>query len=146
MKVLDEWVSGKKNFVLIFIDMDMLKYVNDVFGHHEGDVYINAVADLLRDVSPSAIVCRLGGDEFMVILRESDVRGRDMTALFEGLREKLVASSILQENGEVMYPRSMSFGIVEVDATNKLPASELLSSADERMYEYKKAHKKERRV
>ena len=146
MKVLEEWVENSKAFRLIFADMDMLKYVNDVFGHSEGDVYIQSVADLLQEISMSAVVARLGGDEFMVLLKESDVRERDVTETMEDLRDKLVRSSIKDESGEIMYNRSLSFGIVDVTSENTLPASELLSTADERMYEYKKAHKKERVV
>lgn len=146
MKVLNEWVDEKKQFRLIFADMDMLKYVNDEFGHNEGDVYIQSVADLLCEISMSAVVARLGGDEFMVLLKESDVRDRDMSATLEDLRDKLIRSSKKDENGEIMYNRSLSFGIVEVTPDNTLPASDILSMADERMYEYKKAHKKERVV
>jgi len=146
MKMLDQFHAEKTPYRLIFVDMDMLKYVNDVFGHQEGDAYIKSVAEVLQKVSPMATVCRLGGDEFMVLLQERDVRGRDMNEVLEGLRQELVNSSIFNENGELMYNRSMSYGIVEVGADNTLDKSEVLTQADERMYEYKKAHKKERRV
>jgi diguanylate cyclase (GGDEF)-like protein len=146
MKVLEEWVAGKTAFRLIFIDMDMLKYVNDVFGHGEGDVYIKAVADLLQEISSMSVVCRLGGDEFMVLLKERDVRGRDMNEVLEGLRSKLVDSSIVNEDGSIQYNRSISYGIVDVAEGESVNASEVLALADDRMYQYKKAHKKERRV
>jgi hypothetical protein len=45
-----------------------------------------------------------------------------------------------------MYNRSISFGVVDVGADNTLDKSDILTLADDRMYEYKKAHKKERRV
>ena len=146
MKMLDQFHEEKTPYRLIFVDMDMLKYVNDVFGHIEGDAYIKSVADILQKVSSMAVVCRLGGDEFMVLIQERDVRGRDMNEVLERLRQELVDSSIYDENGEIMYNRSMSYGIVEVGADNTFDKSEILSMADERMYEYKKAHKKERRI
>ena len=146
MRLLEQYTDEKTPFELIFVDMDMLKYVNDVFGHIEGDTYIKSVADILQEVSPMATVCRLGGDEFMVLIQERDVNGRDMNEVLEGLREKLVNSSVTGEDGELMYQRSMSFGIVKADESNTLDKSEILTTADERMYEYKKAHKKERRV
>ena len=146
MKMLEQYTTEHTPFQLIFVDMDMLKYVNDVFGHIEGDTYIKSVADILQEVSSMATVCRLGGDEFMVLIQERDVRDRDMHDVMENLRDKLVNSSIVGEDGELMYQRSMSFGIVKVDTTNTLDKSEILTTADERMYEYKKAHKKERRV
>ncbi|GHU64584.1 hypothetical protein AGMMS49983_10580 [Clostridia bacterium] len=147
MKVLEEWIADQVAFYLIFADMDMLKYVNDVFGHGEGDVYIKVVADLLQEISQVPVVCRLGGDEFMVLLKERDLRGRDIEQVMEDLRTKLVDSSVTDEKGNIKYHRSLSYGIVGVgqgDAGAK--ASEILALADDRMYQYKKAHKKERRV
>jgi diguanylate cyclase (GGDEF)-like protein len=146
MKALEEWVDEQTAFRLIFVDMDMLKYVNDVFGHGEGDVYIKSVADLLQEISPVAIVCRLGGDEFMVLLKERDTEGRDMEQVLEDLRTKLVESSTKADDGSIRYNRSVSYGIVGVSNENTQSASEILALADDRMYQYKKAHKKERRV
>ena len=146
MKLLDRYANEKIPYVLVFIDMDMLKYVNDVFGHLEGDLYISSVANILQDVSPNAVVCRLGGDEFMVIFKESDIQGQDMDDVFENLRKKLAETSTVDSNGRLLYQRSISFGIMEVDEHVNLSTSDVLAAADERMYEYKKAHKQERRV
>jgi diguanylate cyclase (GGDEF)-like protein len=145
MKILGEWLASGRGFYLVFVDMDLLKYVNDVYGHQEGDVYIKTVADLLREASPLAVISRLGGDEFMVLLKRDDARDDDMNVVFERLRAKLGESSEKDGNGKILYCRSMSFGIVEVDADSRLASSDILSLADERMYEYKKKHKKERR-
>ena len=82
----------------------------------------------------------------MVLIQERDVRGRDMNEVLETLRQELIDSSRVDENGEIVYNRSMSFGIVTVGADNELDKSEILTQADERMYNYKKAHKKERRI
>ena len=146
MKLLDRYTQERISYKLIFVDMDMLKYVNDVFGHTEGDAYIKSVADLLQEVSASAIVCRLGGDEFMVIITERDARGYDMNAVLENLRDKLARSTAIGEDGQALYHRSISFGIKTVDENNKMPVSDILAEADEIMYEYKKAHKQERRI
>jgi diguanylate cyclase (GGDEF)-like protein len=146
MKMLDQFHNEKVPYRLIFVDMDMLKYVNDVFGHLEGDAYIKSVADILQKVSPLATVCRLGGDEFMVLLQERDVRGRDIQQVLEDLRAELVSTSTYDENGKLMYNRSISFGIVDVGTDKTMDKSDVLTLADDRMYEYKKAHKKERRV
>jgi diguanylate cyclase (GGDEF)-like protein len=146
MKALEEWIEQHTAFRLIFVDMDMLKYVNDVFGHGEGDIYIKAVSDLLQEISQVAVVCRLGGDEFMVLLKERDAIGRDMDQVLEDLRTKLADSSTKTEDGIIKYNRSVSFGIVNVAEDNTQNASEILALADDRMYQYKKAHKKERRV
>ena len=145
MKLLDQYTEEKTSFELVFIDMDMLKYVNDVFGHAEGDAYIKSVADILQEVSGMATVCRLGGDEFMVIIKKGDMFEHDMHQVFENLRSKL-ANAPAADGGKPLYHRSISFGIINVDESNTLSTSDILAAADERMYEYKKAHKKERRT
>ena len=146
MKLLDEYANARTPFQLVFVDMDMLKYVNDVFGHAEGDAYIQSVADLLQEVSPLATICRLGGDEFMVLIKECDLHGRDMRKVFEELRIKLANTSKHEEASLPFYHRSISFGIIEIGEDNELSTSDILAAADERMYQYKKAHKQERRV
>jgi diguanylate cyclase (GGDEF)-like protein len=141
MEILNEWLSEGCKFIICFVDMDNLKYVNDKFGHAEGDNYILSVAEILREFSAEAIVCRLGGDEFMLLAQNWEVeRANDH---LERLRNCLLEYN---ERNESLYVHSMSFGVVGVDAYNTLSASDLLSIADERMYEYKKAHKMQRQT
>jgi diguanylate cyclase (GGDEF)-like protein len=143
MKLLNEWIGQKKHFIISFIDMDRLKYVNDVFGHAEGDKYILNVSELLSDFAPDAHVVRLGGDEFMLLA--SDYTLEEADRKIEALRDELVSEEYVSEDGKVRYRRSLSYGNVEVREDNEIPSGDLLSTADEKMYEYKKAHKAERR-
>jgi diguanylate cyclase (GGDEF)-like protein len=141
MVTFNQWLEQKLDFVLCFVDMDNLKYVNDEFGHNEGDSYILLVSRQLSTFSDDAVLCRLGGDEFM-LLAKGWTQGAAESRL-ENLRTALVAKSA--EPGSTYNP-SMSFGVVGVNAENELPASELLSMADEKMYFYKRAHKAARTV
>jgi diguanylate cyclase (GGDEF)-like protein len=143
MKLLNDWIDKKVHFIISFIDMDRLKYVNDVFGHLEGDKYILKVSELLAKFSPGAQVCRLGGDEFMLL--NKDYTLEEGESHMEELRNELVAEEYVSEDGKITYKRSLSYGVVEVTPDNLIPPSDLLSTADEKMYEYKKAHKAERR-
>jgi diguanylate cyclase (GGDEF)-like protein len=143
MKLLNEWIKQHIRFVICFVDMDRLKYVNDVFGHAEGDKYILKVANLLNDFSTDPYVCRLGGDEFMVLAPEISLE--DAESKLESLRNRLIEEPHTDEASEISYKRSVSYGVVEVSAGNTIPSGDLLSLADEKMYEYKKAHKAERR-
>ena len=136
MGVLRDWLDEKREFSICFADLDNLKYVNDNFGHSEGDKYIINAAELLVHFSSDCIAARLGGDEFMVLApgynkQQSEVR-------MDEIRTALMEKSKL--NGR-RYLSSLSFGVVEVDKDNSLAASDLLSVADERMYEYKRANR-----
>ncbi|MDR0441563.1 MAG: GGDEF domain-containing protein [Candidatus Accumulibacter sp.] len=143
MKLLNEWIERHISFAICFIDMDWLKYVNDVFGHEEGDRYILHVANLLQTFSADCCVCRLGGDEFMVLAPGFTAKAAEER--LETLRNGLIAKDYMDEDGKISYKCSMSYGVVEVTANNMLPASDLLSLADEKMYAYKRAYKLERR-
>jgi diguanylate cyclase (GGDEF)-like protein len=141
MLTFNQWLDSRVDFSLCFIDMDNLKYVNDEFGHNEGDAYILMVSRKLKSFAADAVLCRLGGDEFMLL-----ARGWAETAAeerLEHLRDELVAVNAEEDS---QYNHSMSYGVVGVTSGNDLPASELLSIADEKMYFYKRAHKAERTV
>jgi diguanylate cyclase (GGDEF)-like protein len=143
MKLLDEWIEQHISFAICFVDMDWLKYVNDVFGHEEGDRYILHVANMLQTFSTDCCVCRLGGDEFMILAR--GFTGEAAEERLEVLRNNLVAKDYMDEDGRISYRCSMSYGVVEVMTNNEQPAGDLLSLADEKMYAYKRAYKAERR-
>lgn len=53
---------------LVFIDMDNLKQINDTHGHKAGDRSLKLLGTLLSDMTPDAVVCRLGGDEFLLFM------------------------------------------------------------------------------
>jgi diguanylate cyclase (GGDEF)-like protein len=142
MNLLNEWIEQNRHFAVCFIDIDRLKYVNDVLGHTEGDRYILQVAKLLEAFSEDACICRLGGDEFMILAADLDQKAAEDR--LEALRDCLVAEELTTQDG-TPYKGSLSYGIVEVMTDNSLPASEILSQADERMYTYKRARKMERR-
>ena len=143
MKLLDEWIKERKHFIICFVDMDRLKYVNDVFGHLEGDQYIIQVANLLGKYSHDAVVCRLGGDEFMMIV--PDNTEAQAVKRMEALRDELSKEEHISDKKKAKYKRSISYGVVEVAPNNRTSANILLTLADEKMYEYKRAHKAERR-
>ncbi len=136
MEILDEWLAEGRSFILCFVDIDNLKHVNDRFGHSEGDQYIINVSDKLREFSTDAVVCRIGGDEFLLLAENWSVDAAKKR--IEVLREELI-----HRNGspDIPYERSVSYGIIPVGTDNTLQARDLLSAADEKMYEYKRVYK-----
>ncbi|NLW79665.1 MAG: diguanylate cyclase [Ruminococcaceae bacterium] len=141
MQILRQWLEEEKHFSLCFADLDNLKYVNDNFGHSEGDQYIIKTAEVLSGFSGDVVVSRLGGDEFMLLAPGMGLAQAEQRML--ELRDALLTSGA--PDGPA-YTRSISFGVVEAKPGCGLSASELLSIADERMYAFKRAHKGHRTI
>lgn len=68
---------------VLFVDLDRFKAVNDTFGHPAGDRLITMVAQRLREMLSDAIVARMGGDEFMVLL--TNVAEQDLVKAAESV-------------------------------------------------------------
>ncbi|WP_312699445.1 diguanylate cyclase domain-containing protein [Sedimentibacter sp.] len=132
METMDRWILERRRFIMCFIDIDNLKFVNDKFGHFEGDKYITSVSGRLQGFSSDAVVCRIGGDEFMLLSEKWDI---------ETARDKLekLRSSLIDQ--DCAYDRSISYGIIRVESDNSIDTCDLLSAADEKMYEYKREYK-----
>ena len=66
--ILDECMKQKNPVGMLFVDINKLKFVNDNYGHEEGDFYIRAVADNLKQlIKKEQLLMRYGGDEFVVL-------------------------------------------------------------------------------
>jgi len=71
----------KRRLALLFLDLDKFKTINDTYGHKQGDIILREVAALLqRNSRKIDSVCRYGGDEFAVILPETDWKGASLKA------------------------------------------------------------------
>jgi len=141
MQTLGEWLDQKKRFILGFVDIDNLKGVNDQFGHMEGDRYITLVSGILSEFSSDAVICRIGGDEFILLAQSLD---RDEAcARLEQLKRRMAD---YRSSTHAPYDHSISYGIILVEEGNTLKAGDLLSAADERMYMYKRVYKRGRRI
>lgn len=124
-------------FALLYVDIDNFKPVNDTHGHETGDQVLIRIADRLRGaVRQSDTVARIGGDEFVLVLR--DVGGADEAY---AIAEKVLAGICKPLSlGEVVYTLAASVG-VSLFPTNGESYNELLVSADEAMYRAKEAGK-----
>lgn len=131
MKYLEELLNRKQLFTICFLDLNNLKYVNDAFGHSKGDLFIIETVNALKNHLDDARICRLGGDEFMILSKSISY-----DEMYRRMQE--VAEQLRQISTSLPYFYSISYGIVEVRPENKLVSSELLSLADERMYQHKR--------
>ena len=137
MDILGNWLENRKTFSLCYVDMDHLKRVNDQFGHAVGDRYILAVTAALQNFSPEAVLCRLGGDEFMLLIEGWGER--EICERMEILRKRLINDH--SDTIHSSYLCNYSYGVVEVNSGNTMSAGDILSLADEKMYTYKRRHK-----
>ena len=115
------------------IDMDGLKRINDVYGHHEGDIAIKAAADIITECCDSGeISARTGGDEFFIFAPNYSA---DKLLRFITRLDDMVAEYNRRQKNE--YVLSLSYGtlLAKTDSDTKL--SELLKISDSRMYRQK---------
>lgn len=124
-------------FCMIMLDLDDLKPVNDTFGHPTGDRLLRAVAEAIqRTVRFTDSAARYGGDEFVVLLPETDTTGAYIVA--EKLRRDIAGLSIRAADRHVRT--SVSIGLVSFpeDGTT---IDQLVAAADVAMYEAKRQGK-----
>lgn len=129
----------KKRMLLLFADLDGLKWINDNMGHNEGDLALVDVANILKKTfRESDFVARIGGDEFVVLAIETEEVNAEV--LSERLEENLRAHNAERKCG---YNLSISTGISRCSPESRCSIDELLSRADKSMYRHKR--KKTRR-
>ena len=130
------WAEARRDgtpMSVLLLDADHFKPVNDQFGHAVGDELLRHLAQRLRNaVRSSDIVCRIGGDEFLVICPRSNLHGAVRAA------QKILDSQepFLTAQAQPCWDGSLSIGIAEVDAS-MLHTEDLLKRADRALYEAK---------
>jgi diguanylate cyclase (GGDEF)-like protein len=122
---------------LVFADLDDFKRINDRHGHQVGDRVLRAFADCLRQrVRVIDMAARLGGEEFAVLLVETDLAGA--TALAESLRETVSALEVPVGDSECVT-LTASFGVAAYPEART--PEDLLAAADAGLYRAKREGK-----
>jgi diguanylate cyclase (GGDEF)-like protein/PAS domain S-box-containing protein len=125
----------KKDFMFFFADVDGLKQINDSLGHVRGDQALIKVGDVLRETfRKSDILARIGGDEFAVVVTEAKPERRE--AYLNRLREKL---DKVNADNQFPFILSLSMGAAAFDPQKMSTLQELMTLADEDLYESKRA-------
>ena len=122
--------NKKYDYVSILLcDIDFFKKINDNYGHNCGDYVLVDLAKLMKDTfREEDIICRWGGEKFLIILRESNLEKARLAA--EKLRQIVENRMVTFEFLEIKY--TMSFGVA---MTNKvMPLEQLVDEADKRLY------------
>ncbi len=120
---------------VLSIDLDLFKRVNDTWGHAAGDAVLRHVARLMQlSTRHNDLVARSGGEEFMLLLPDTD--GAEALALAERLRERIADEAVMVLGQRV--PQTVSIGIGLIAATDTTPDA-VLARADAALYEAKNA-------
>ena len=121
-------------FAIIIMDVNNLKLVNDTYGHEKGDIYLIRCCSLICEVFRHSPVCRIGGDEFAVVLRGLDYRNR--VALIEQARQKY-RKNAGDESLDPWERTSAALGMAEYDSAHPTTIEEVANLADQIMYKEK---------
>lgn len=123
----------------MMLDIDYFKQYNDTYGHLEGDNALKVVAKRLKEKlkRPSDYVFRLGGEEFGILLTETDES--NSAKLARDICDGIKAEEILHEGSHVNEFLTVSIGVVSCIADDALDDEILLSRADEMLYEAKES-------
>jgi len=118
---------------IFMFDLNRLKQINDTMGHHVGDIYITAFGDILQKIFEGHMICRMGGDEFLVIMVETNekVVQEKIANLKDKVNMKITFNEHLIEHVDVAIGYTMRF-----DQSESL--RDKMIEADNAMYVNKK--------
>lgn len=132
----EEMLKGGGALAFCYCDLDHLKYVNDNYGHGEGDWYLRYFVHTVKShIRKGDIFARIGGDEFCMIL--ADCTGEDARERIKQMQEEFARETTRN------YVKSFSCGIIEIEKGHEpISLEQIMEKADSVMYQQKRAHKK----
>jgi len=137
VRLANDWAESLKNgtpLACMMIDADGFKQINDNYGHDAGDEVLRQLSKNLRySVRTDDIVCRLGGDEFLIICPRTTLTGALHAA--ELIRQSIAALRV--QAGDGVWTGSISVGVSERTPEMRSP-EDLLKAADEGVYTAKR--------
>ena len=124
------------SLVMCMMDLDYFKRVNDAYGHTAGDMVLAEIGNILKDcIRKSDLACRYGGEEFAVILPDTDVK--KAKAVCERFR-KIVAGHPFKHNLS-QFNITISMGITSYNSLMDQSPIEIMELADKALYQAKEA-------
>ena len=124
-------VRNKQNYCLLIVDLDGFKSINDKYGHAAGDKVLSIFGQVSQDtIRDSDIVARLGGEEFIYFLPNTNTK--EAESLANRLCEKIRTKAVLYDNNYIQY--TISIGIALNNCKNKQSMEETIKMADDALY------------
>ena len=135
-RLVDQAAARGKPLALMVIDIDYFKSINDNYGHDAGDDVLRDFAmRLKRSIRGIDLACRLGGEEFVIVMPETDTAVAAMVA--ERLRRRIAAEPFAILQGAETIPVTISIGIASLRGRDDC-AAHLLKRADQALYRAKR--------
>lgn len=141
--IFERCIKNGEDIMIMFIDMDDLKLINDIYGHAEGDFALHAIAEAMKyasDEKKEQIPARFGGDEF--VLFASNVTNEDADEMSDKINEHLNKVNVTCGKPYDVHV-SIGYYITKADPSNDL--DKLIKVADQIMYADKKMKKEKAR-
>ncbi len=140
MQLKAEWkreTREQKVLTLMVIDIDYFKLYNDTYGHAEGDTCLKRVAQVLKSClnRPADIVARIGGEEFVMMLPDVDVKG--VLTLAQQIKEQLQHAALTHGTSPLGENLTVSIGAASVIPGEDTTALGLFKAADKALYKAK---------
>lgn len=133
---VQESLRYNKNLSLVFIDLDLFKQINDVYGHQAGDTVLKKVASTIKtEIRKSDIPARYGGDEFVLLLPNTD--SENAMVVCERISESVRKNDFVfrGEQGPEIVNVTVSIGVSEL--CDEMLEEDLLAAADKALYKVK---------
>ena len=135
--LFDKSIMSKKPMTAIMCDIDKFKAINDTHGHDVGDAVIIEVANRIRkSVRNIDIASRYGGEEFMIIMPDTDIEYANVVA--ERIRREVAEHPVITEGGKKQVYTTISMGLSSLKFEGDSPR-QLLKRADQALYAAKSA-------
>jgi len=133
--LVDQASARGKSLTALMLDIDYFKAVNDTHGHDAGDDVLREFATRIKkSIRGIDMACRLGGEEFVIIMPETDVAVAAIVA--ERLRRCVASEPFAVANGATQLEVTISIGIATLDAGDS--AASILKRADQALYRAKR--------
>jgi two-component system cell cycle response regulator len=134
--LIEQATARGKPLALMVLDIDYFKSINDTHGHDAGDDVLRDFAlRIKRSIRGIDLACRCGGEEFVIVLPETDMTVAAMVA--ERLRRRIAGEPFAISQGARSIPVTLSIGIAAVRGRDDNPAN-LLKRADQALYRAKR--------
>lgn len=134
--LVEQSIARRKALSLVIVDIDFFKKINDTYGHDVGDeVLVEFAARIRKNIRGIDLACRYGGEEFVIVMPETDNALAYMVA--ERLRQRIAAEPFLVSGGATALDVTISLGLSEINPGGDTPAT-LMKRADEALYEAKR--------